>query len=743
MRLKQIFFVLAFIFGEFQICSALKISEVMPCNLSTYMERDYFNFSGFIELYNDGADTVSLRSWSLVHYKLKKDKSYELKWSWDITRDISLPPHSYSLLWMDEKDKGFHAPFKLDADGGYLLMYNKDLLVDSLAYGEMDAHVSYGRYGEEEGYMEPSPAKKNTLAYVGLLKNARCKKVKTDLTPGIYEEPFYLTLSSNTSDAEIYYTTNGTEPSRKNGKKYQSPIYVDQNLTLRARAYNDELMPSKMMAATYLFPDEKHTKCGGYTIPIVSIIVDSLYFYNDSVGIYVKGVNGISGEKSCTSSRANYNRDWKRPVSFEYMVDGLQVLTQEVEASVEGGCSRTNVTKTLELKASKKTGDKDYDYYFFQSKPDIKHQTLYLRNGGTAYSKVRFRDGLMQTFAIGMNVDYQAYQPVAYYLNGKYVGLMNLNERTNSDYIKANYDLDEDEIDLITISDQRGVRASDGDKTAYDELVSYLKNEDPSDSSYYRGACERMDMEEYMDYQVIEQFIVNTDWPGNNTKMWREKNGGKFRWILMDTDFGFGLPGYEYMSTSNKNMLNWCQGKGSLQWANSSKWMTQIFSNLSKNLEFRKKFVTCFQNHLATIFSQERINAVFDSITAIVDQEYCASFGTSAITAAKSMRTFALAREQYIQKQLVAYLGETDVKDVKSLPLTLCYYNVESQEASLMTDESMLSVGLYSVNGQLLAEWSPFDTYWSQNMSAYQNGVYLLRVVFDKGVVTKKLVKQE
>ena len=133
MRLKQIFFVLAFLFGEFQICSALKISEVMPCNLSTYMERDYFNFSGFIELYNDGADTVSLRSWSLVHYKLKKDKSYELKWSWDITRDISLPPHSYSLLWMDEKDKGFHAPFKLDADGGYLLMYNKDLLVDSLA----------------------------------------------------------------------------------------------------------------------------------------------------------------------------------------------------------------------------------------------------------------------------------------------------------------------------------------------------------------------------------------------------------------------------------------------------------------------------------------------------------------------------------------------------------------------------------------------------------------------------------
>lgn len=741
MRLKQFFCILAFIFGEFQICSALKISEVMPCNLSTYMERDYFNFSGFVELYNGEADTVSLQSWSLVHYKLKKDKSYELKWSWDITRDINLPPHSYSLIWMDEQDKGTHSPYKLDADGGYLLIYNQGSLVDSLAYGEMDAHVSFGRYEGEEGYMEPTPAKKNKLAYVGLLKNARCKKVKTDLTPGIYTDPFYLTLSSNTSDAEIFYTTDGTEPSRKNGKKYASPLYVDQNLVLRARAYNDDLMPSKIISATYLFPDEKHEKCGGYSVPIVSLIVDSLYFYDDSLGIYIKGKNGAYGEKNCTSSKANYNRDWKRPVNFEYIVDGVQVLTQEVEASVEGGCSRTNQTKSLELKASKKTGDKDYDYYFFQSKPDIKHQTLYLRNGGTAYSKVRFRDGLMQTFAVGMNVDYQAYQPVAYYLNGKYVGLMNLNERTNADYLKANYDLDEDEIDLITISDQRGVRASKGDKVAYYELVNYLSNTDPSDSSYYRGACERMDMEEYMDYQVIEQFIVNTDWPGNNSKMWREKNGGKFRWILMDTDFGFGLPGYEYMCTSNKNMLNWCQGKGSRQWANSSDSMTVIFSSLSKNLEFRKKFVTCFQNHLATTFSQDRINAVFDSITAIVDQEYCASFNSSAITATNSMRTFALARERYIPNQLVAYLGETDVKDVKSLPMTLCYYNEESQEATLLTDDSMLSVGLYSVNGQLFAEWSPYDTYWSQNMSAYQNGVYLLRVLFDKGIVTKKLVK--
>ena len=52
---------------------------------------------------------------------------------------------------------------------------------------------------------------------------------------------------------------------------------------------------------------------------------------------------------------------------------------------------------------------------------------------------VRVRDGYMQALSKPMNLDYQAYQPVAYYLNGEYKGLMGLRERTNKDYVEANY----------------------------------------------------------------------------------------------------------------------------------------------------------------------------------------------------------------------------------------------------------------------------------------------------------------
>ena len=62
--------------------------------------------------------------------------------------------------------------------------------------------------------------------------------------------------------------------------------------------------------------------------------------------------------------------------------------------------------------------------------------------------------------------------------------------------------------------------------------------------------------------------------------MWREKKNGRFRWILFDTDFGFGLPGYEYLGDSNLNMIDWCSAKGKKFWANQKSWMTEIFSSL-------------------------------------------------------------------------------------------------------------------------------------------------------------------
>lgn len=648
---------LLLLFVSFSTNAAITINEVMPCNLSTIINTDNYNFSGYIEFANDQSTDVNLKGYTLVHFK-KGSNGYSEKWTWQIKDDLILTGGKFTLLWVDESKKAYHVPYKLDADGGYLVLKNGEHRIDSLAYDAQTAHLSYGRYGNFTGFMEPSPKAANTMAFT---KATRCKAPVFSVKGGLMTGTFTLTLSCPTAGATIYYTTDGTEPNTSSSVYKNSAITINKSTNIRARAYYNGLLPSTIVTNSYIYAEKDHGGCGGVTIPVVSLTVDDRYFNDDKIGMCVIGSNGTNGDKSCTQARANYNNDWKRPVNFEYFVNGNQVMSQEVEAAVEGGCSRGEARKSLSLKASKKTGDKDLGYHFFSDKPNITHQTVHVRNGGTAYSKVKFRDGLMQTFATTMNIDYQAYQPVAYYINGKYTGLMALMERTNADYIKANYDIDEDDIDLITVSDQKGISASKGTLDAYNELNNYLQTKDSKSQEFYDWACKHMDMDEYIDYQVFQQFIVNSDWPGNNTKIWRErKTGSRFRWILFDTDFGFGLPGYNDICYSSKNMIKWCRGEGLVKWANESKWMTSIFKNLSDNPQFSKKFTTKFLIHLSTTFSDERINSVFDKVTKMVEAEYCADVNKSAKEDTRSMREFALERASTILKNLKSYTVSGD-----------------------------------------------------------------------------------
>ena len=632
----------------------VSVSELSTCNYSAFMNKDNYDFSNYIEFTTDG-DSVNMNGYLIIHYGKQsvKGKLVE-RWRWRVSTDWMIGPNT--ILWLDDTRKDGHAPYKLDADGGSIVIYEEGTIIDSIHYEAMDINLSFGRTATDVGYMKPSPGEPNTKAYADVDK-CRCPTPTFSHKGGVLNEPFELSIEGV---GNIYYTTNGSEPDTINGTLYTKPIYIDRNTNVRAKSLIDSLIPSKTATATYLVGDEAHDSIG-FTIPIVSITVDSSYFYDDSIGICVVGKNGAKGEKSCTKSKANYNQEWKRPINFEYIVDGQTVVCQELEAKVEGGCSRTEKIKSLAIKASNKTGKDSIDYHFFQSKPNVIHKTLYIRNGGTAYSKVRFRDGLMQTFAIGMNIDYQAFQPVAYYINGVYQGFMDLNERTNADYIEANYGIKEENIDIITLSDQLGIRASKGTLDAYNDLTAALASTNQKDSvTLYERACARMDMDEYVDYQVFQQFIVNTDWPGNNTKIWRDVDNGKFRWILFDTDFGFGLPGYEYLGGNSKNMIIWCAGSGVTQWANSAGWMTLIFKNLYQNRFFKKKFMTKFLIHLSTTFAPQRIESVFDSISALVDKEYEATFGKSGASATKSMRNFALNRHKYIYGHLQKYVGGGD-----------------------------------------------------------------------------------
>lgn len=647
------------------------INEVMPCNISTYMDKSSsYNFPGFVEFYNSDTLDVDLKGYEIIHEKKKSSGEYELKWSWVIDHSLVVKGEDYILIFFDKRTEKAHAPYKLDSDGGTLVLKNgAGTVVSSLTYGAMGPHLSYG----SGGYMEPTPLKANSEGFASLSRNRVKKPVFGGEQPGIKTGEISVTLSSN--DADIYYTTDGSEPS-KSSTLYTKAIKLSENTVIRAKAYADGMLSSEILTGSFFFGDSDHDECGGYTLPIVSIATNEEYFEGAEVGISTTGTNGLETTKSCLpAGKANYMQDWDRPVNFEYIVDGQQVISHEAEAAVMGGCSRQYTVKSMKYKAGKKlgSGNETFNYKFFPEKSCDKYKAVQVRNGGNAYQAewIRCRDGFMASIAKAMDIDYQAYEPVAYYINGEYQGLMGLRERTNSVFVESNHNVDEDNIDLIELTNDEKAQASSGDTLVYHEMIEYAKNGDPKSEEYYKKMCSYIDMDEYIDYVIFEHFIVNTDWPGNNSKLWREKENGRFRWILFDTDFGLGLygSGGENYCDYTMNSIEWSSGSGEkINWANDDGWEVALFSNLIKNETFKKKFLNRNLLQLGSVLDYNRISAVWDSLSERVDNEFCATFGKyttlQEMSGVEKMLSFAQNRPEYMYKYLKDYYGIEDWVDL-------------------------------------------------------------------------------
>lgn len=671
-----------------QVKAEIIISEVMPCNISTYMDRGSdgvdpersYNYPGWVEFFNNGDEDVSLKGYIISHCKAKKGDIDDLKFvaNHKIQSDIKVAAKSYQVLFFDGSTQFYkHMPFKLDSDGGSITLYKDGERLDSLIYRAMESHISYGRYQDSEGYMNPTPKSENSGAYKA--SNRVCKPTFEGKTPGVVDGEFELKLNCATGGAAIYFTTDGSEPT-KESNLYEGGIPISSTTVIRARAFLEDKPASEILTGSFLYLDKYHKECGDkFTLPIVSISADEDDLYDPEYGfLLVDGSkNGVS-KSGCMEGKGKVNvlqEEWRRPMNFEYIENGNVVMSNEVEGGVIGGCSRLWEVISLKLKAGSKVGSthKEFSKSPFKDKPDNKYKSFHLRNGGNAGDignpdLIRIRDGFMQSLTKEMNIDYQAYQPVAYYLNGKYMGLMGLRERTNEDYVEANYGLEDDEIDVVKTKNSKGIVSSTGTTEFYDDFVRFLEEGDPKSASYYEKACEYIDMDEYIDYQIFEQFIVNTDWPGNNAKIWRDRKGGKLRWIVYDTDFGFGLFS-QNSCVPWLNTLQFCVGGDPYLWSNSDddkskvSWKVKVFYYLSKNPEFQKRFINKTLIHLGTTFSHERIKSTWDSLCNLVEQEHCAflnrydkgSTSLKDMNGAKDMLDFAKERPRYMKGHMQSF----------------------------------------------------------------------------------------
>lgn len=70
-----------------------------------------------------------------------------------------------------------------------------------------------------------------------IISGTRCKDITANLQSGVYRDDINVELKSENTLADIYYTTDGTLPSKTNGTKYTEPIKLTETTRINAVAF--------------------------------------------------------------------------------------------------------------------------------------------------------------------------------------------------------------------------------------------------------------------------------------------------------------------------------------------------------------------------------------------------------------------------------------------------------------------------------------------------------------------------
>jgi len=542
-----------------------------------------------------------------------------------------------------------HTNFKVSSKSETLtLSDSQENIVYQILVEGLHADVSMGTSINNDDivyYLETTPGLPNSAnEYIGIINS----DVVFSNEGGVINSAIDLTLSGNESNQVIRYTTDATLPNETSAL-YTNPITIASNSTVRARIIANEYIPSLSNSKTYIFN-------ANHQIDIVTLTTDPYNFFDEDYGIYVYG---DSYDSNVPHFGANFWEDWERPVHFSFYDKDSGELGTEFNAGIKifGGWSRANDQRSLSIFARGQYGTSEMEYPFFDNLNYDKFQAIVLRNSGNDWLKNSIKDISLTSLMEGSGLDYQAFNPVATYLNGEYWGMYNMREKTNEHMLASKHNVNADDITLL----ERNGEVIEGSNEEYNELINYVNNTDLTSDANFKYVSDRVDINNYALYQVTQIFFNNTDWPGNNIKFWNHPEG-KWRWILYDTDFGFG----PHWNTSNYNedTLSFALEENGPGWPNPP-WSTLLFRNLMENIGFRNIFINRYADELNTRFLSTNVKNHIESVFQMVEpeiQKHFTRWGGNPDDAryfVDEMKIFAVNRAYYAKKH---------IKDKFSLP---------------------------------------------------------------------------
>ena len=572
------------------------ISEVMSSN-------DGGN--DWVELYS-----ASTQSLYLEGYGLSDSLSRPRKWQFPAGASIS--PGEYKIVYLDGSNSqadGYHTNFKLHRAGGEVMCFSdpEGRVLDKINLPLIPTNISYGRTSGLNGffyYDAPTMGSVNGTGFLGFADTP-----SFSIKGGLYKGAVSVSITVP-DGTTVHYTTDGSIPTQQHPVYDGSPITINITAPLRARAFKDELQPSEIITQTYFI----HVY---HTLPVVSLVADPNELWNETDGMFAIGgelnkkklpfILAESGDKPIYQTEGRI----PRPGFVEYYAqDGAQVLSQGIEFGLFGQFSIDMPQKSFKVRAKASQGAPYFEASLFDDRPYTEYKSFVLRNGGNDGVWTRINDDFQSRLLdkLGTTVIHQATSPVVVYLNGQYWGHYNMRERVDRYFVAQHEGLPLDQADNMDILEADGKVFFGSDKE-YIDLIKKAKTlspgKNPEDLKYI---TDRIDVDNYFDYQALEWFIGNTD-PGNIRYYKLKGEGQKWRWIFFDADYGL----YSYGIDSPTSFLD-PKGAGKFNFDNTL--IRKLLENEEMKVKFLRRLGEIFQ-----LFTTQLMTDTFNELAKEIEQE--------------------------------------------------------------------------------------------------------------------------
>ncbi len=457
--------------------------------------------------------------------------------------------------------------------------------------------------------------------------------------PGDSEGPIlhktYQSMQYSAPISIVDRTSQANDISMINSTYKHDPAYLPsafnifKGTVVRAMVVKPGALPSPIVSKSYFVSPLGANR---FSLPVISIGITESKLFDRTDGIYTAGKDWDDWRDANPSDDpafvevGNYYRqgiEAEKTANFTYLVDGAEVLNQDIGLRIHGGESSTYESKSLNVYARSDYGSDNMNYKFFNNLAEDKFDRLVFRNSGGDFHNTMFRDALNQQIVKHLRSDIEEYQPTIAFVNGEYWGILNIREKRDDNYFKRVYGIDSEDLDLLENNGVSPEYIESGDSVDFLDLQDYITNNSLAVQANYDYVKTRMDIDNFMDYYIANIYQDNQDWPGTNVVYWRKRvaytpsapygQDGRWRWAFHDMDDSFGITSDTY----NHNNLAAATAANGPDYPNPP-WSTLFLRKLLQNPDFKNDFINRFADLINTTFLPSRVTALLNAMNAVI-----------------------------------------------------------------------------------------------------------------------------